>query len=302
MKTALMSLVAVAVAGVPGVASAATVSVDSTGTAVYRAAPREANGLKLVNAFGPLGFTDRGAPLYAGAGCTAGPAVTCDATDISAALGDRADSALVNSFLGDAALDAGPGDDDVLVGAASHASALGGAGDDSIVAVSNGLGTVSGGAGNDAIAGRSGSDDLAGDEGADLLAEQPGHSIATLDGGDGADRLVGSAFSELFGGAGNDLLVEGYTLDGGAGGDRIKSLGGATVRGGAGNDTIDAADATGAADTITCGSGFDVVWTDVEDTVAGDCELRLSVPAPALPGLAVAQADATALLAHVPNL
>ena len=58
---------------------------------------------------------------------------------------------------------------------------------------------------------------------------------------------------------------------------------------------VNAADGSGAPDTISCGAGQDVVWADATDTVSSDCELRLSGPAPSLPGTAQAIADAAAL-------
>lgn len=301
MKTALISLAAVAVAGVPGVASASTISVDGAGTAVYRAAPREANALQLVDVMAPLRFVDQGAMLTAGPGCTPGTPVICDARGISASLGDRNDRALVNSFTpGDVVLDAGSGDDDVLAGANDRATASGGPGNDIVVVIANGQGTASGGPGDDQLGGRSSGDDLSGDGGMDLLAVRAGFTPATLAGGDGADRLVGNMSAAVSGGSGNDLLIGGATLDGGAGADRIKGTGGSTISGGAGSDAIDAADGSGAPDTISCGSGFDAVWADPEDTVAPDCELRTIGLAPALPGVAGAVADAQALLAHQP--
>jgi Ca2+-binding RTX toxin-like protein len=301
MKTALMFLVAVAAAGVPGVANAATVSVDHD-TAVYRAAPREANALGLVNAFGPLTFADFGAPLTAGRGCAGVGTVSCDARDIDATLGDRADKAQLNCFIGAVALDAGTGDDDVLVGANDDASATGGPGDDTIVLVANGGGTGSGGSGNDALASRSGATDIAGDAGSDLLTVGPGRNPAKLSGDEGADRLVGSQAAELLGGSGGDVLVGGASIEGGSGNDRIQSAGGATISGGSGADLIDAADGSGTPDTISCGSGLDAVWVDAGDTVAQDCELQMTGPAPPLPGVAGAISDAQALLTHTPTL
>jgi Ca2+-binding RTX toxin-like protein len=309
MKTALISLAVVAVAGVPGVASASTVSVDGSGTVIYQAAPGEANKLNLASAFGPFGFADAGAPLVAGPGCTADVLITCPAGAITAMLGDRADSARVNSFApaGDVAVDGGNGNDDLLVGGNNGASAVGGSGDDIIVMVANGGATASGGSGSDRLAGLSGIDKLDGDGGADLLTERPGPAPSTLSGGDGNDRLVGGDADNLNGGNGTDILIGGATfggatIDGGNGIDLITSTGGATITAGAGADFVNAADGSGTADTISCGPGYDFVWADATDRVSRDCERRLSGPAPALPGTAVAIADAQALLAHRPNV
>jgi Ca2+-binding RTX toxin-like protein len=309
MKTALISLAVVAVAGVPGVASASTVSVDGSGTVIYQAAPGEANKLNLVSPFMPFGFADTGAPLSAGPGCTPDVLITCPAGPISATLGDRADSARVNSFapVGDVSVDGGAGNDDLLVGANTSAAAVGGSGDDIIVMVANGGATASGGIGNDRLAGLSGIDELNGDGGSDLLTEQPGPAPATLSGGDGNDRLVGGDADDLDGGNGSDLLIGGAafgsaTIVGGAGSDLITSRGGATITAGPDGDIINAADGSGEADTISCGPGYDLVWADATDRVARDCEYRLSGRAQTLPGTAAAIADAQALLAHQPNV
>jgi Ca2+-binding RTX toxin-like protein len=302
MKTALLSLAVVAVAGVPGVASASTISVDGSGTVTYTASPGEANKLNLADPFGPFGFADAGAPLTAGPGCAAALLITCPAGAISAALGDRADAARVNSFApsGSVSVDGGNGNDDLLVGSNSAASALGGSGDDIIVLASNAGATASGGPGGDSLAGLSGADSLNGDGGADLLTERPGPAGATLAGGDGADRLVGGDADDLDGGNGNDILVGSATINGANGTDVITSTGGATITAGAGADLVNAADGSGLADTISCGPGYDVVWADATDRVARDCERRLAGPAPVLPGTAAAIADAQALLAHRP--
>jgi hypothetical protein len=42
--------------------------------------------------------------------------------------------------------------------------------------------------------------------------------------------------------------------------------------GGEGDDFLDAADAAGAADTVSCGPGNDLAEADAEDSVAGDRE------------------------------
>jgi Ca2+-binding RTX toxin-like protein len=304
MKTALLSLAVVAVAAVPGVASASTVSVDGSGTVNYQAAPGEANKLSLAAPFGPFGFADAGATLSAGLGCTAGALITCPAGAISAALGDRADAARVNSFApsGNVSIDGGNGNDDLLLGGNSAATGLGGSGNDIILMASNSGASASGGPGSDSLAGLSGSDSLSGDSGADLLTERPGPAGATLAGGDGNDRLVGGEADDLDGGNGGDILVGSATIAGGAGADLITSAGGATITAGPGADAINAADGSGAADTISCGTGYDVVWADATDHVARDCERRLSGPAPALPGTTAAITDAQTLLAHRPDV
>jgi Ca2+-binding RTX toxin-like protein len=300
MKTTLLSLAVVAVAGVPGVASAATVSSDGT-TAVYRAANREANTLSLTTSV-PLTLADLRAPLDAGPGCLpgAGGTVACSAANLQAFLGDRADSASVNDQVGDVTIDGGSGDDAVTAGSISRVTVTGGSGDDTLRLNANALGAADGGSGDDEIAGTSGGNALAGGDGSDLLTDIQSFGSASLDGGDGADRLVGDPDATLTGGSGGDLLVVApggsATLDGGPGSDRITSPGGAAITAGPGNDLVDASDGSGTPDTISCGSGWDVVWADPGDSVAPDCELRRSGSAPGLPGTAQAIADAAALI------
>jgi Ca2+-binding RTX toxin-like protein len=76
-------------------------------------------------------------------------------------------------------------------------------------------------------------------------------------GGDGADKLVGSQYTDLLaGGAGNDVLV----------GNRGRD----TLVGGPENDKIDAYDL--AADRIDCGTGNDTLLADPFDTFRLGCE------------------------------
>ncbi|MGW1952418.1 hypothetical protein ACWCPI_06580 [Streptomyces sp. NPDC001920] len=56
------------------------------------------------------------------------------------------------------------------------------------------------------------------------------------------------------------------TVDAGPGSD--------TVATGAGNDTIGISDGVAGNDTVTCDGGSDVVFRDLGDTVAADCETR----------------------------
>jgi Ca2+-binding RTX toxin-like protein len=90
----------------------------------------------------------------------------------------------------------------------------------------------------------------------------------------------------MTGGVGDDVLVidgqfhsyvppVGYTVTGDDGDDTL--VGGPqddTIDGGAGRDFVDVRG--GGADTVTCGSGNDVVRFDAADTIAGDCETQLS--------------------------
>jgi hypothetical protein len=120
--------------------------------------------------------------------------------------------------------------------------------------------------------------DAAGEGGNDgLLAGDPpppyAPAPATLDGGDGDDRLSGtSAADTLRGGPGDDGF-DGHagddTLDLGPGADTVNDL--------AGDDTIEARDGT--ADRVDCGPGTDTGYFDAVD-VATHCEAGLLPPAP----------------------
>lgn len=123
--------------------------------------------------------------------------------------------------------------------------------------------------GNDTIYGLGGGDTVGGEEDDDELY-----------GGDGNDRVVGASGSDqISGGEGSDDLAGengSDTVRGDAGADLIAGGTGADdLRGGDANDTIGAVD--GRSDTISCGSGFDRVKVDPEDTVATDCESILTI-------------------------
>lgn len=88
-----------------------------------------------------------------------------------------------------------------------------------------------------------------------------------LRGSSGPDRIKGLAGADrIFGYGGNDVLMGGSGPDlivGGKGRD--------VISGGPGNDRINARD--GERDTISCGTGRDVVVRDPVDVVAPDCEV-----------------------------
>ena len=138
-----------------GPAAAATVSAGG-GAARYAAGPGEANRVT-VHALGELvTVQDAGAPLTAGAGCTAVDAstATCDGADptpsLTLALGDGDDLLAIGDVPDWAVLaDGGPGAD-VLRGGPSGDVLGGGAGDD----------VLRGGAGQDRLDGGGGADRL----------------------------------------------------------------------------------------------------------------------------------------------
>lgn len=102
--------------------------------------------------------------------------------------------------------------------------------------------------------------------GNDRLAGTAGAN--TINGGRGNDTIAGLAGNDtLLGGAGSDLL------NGGAGADRL--VGGPGIDrhlGGPGADTINALDARGVRDIVSCGAGRDTVIANRADRVARDCE------------------------------
>jgi hypothetical protein len=100
-----------------------------------------------------------------------------------------------------------------------------------------------------------------------LVAAAPAHA-ARIQGTGSPDRLVGTAAADsIFGLAGNDRLAGrgGHdVLHGGPGRD--------TIAGETGADGV-VAHYDGAADSVACGPGRDVVTAEAADRVAGDCEV-----------------------------
>ncbi|MBA2476942.1 MAG: exo-alpha-sialidase [Actinobacteria bacterium] len=95
-----------------------------------------------------------------------------------------------------------------------------------------------------------------------------GALAATVTGTDGPDRLRGTARADAISGQGGADRISG-----GAGGDLLDGGPGRdAIAGGTGNDRIAAA-GDGAADTVACGPGRDLVNADAKDRVAGDCEV-----------------------------
>lgn len=316
----ITAAVAVALLAAPATASAASLEMrpTPTGSAViaYDAAPGEVNSLSMRGTLAQddfrMAFSEFSAPLTVGPGCVDGFPVVCGDVDLAfpviVTLDDEDDVASVNSFTQDLTLDAGSGDDDVLAGGVDS-FADGGPGNDTIRLAANSVATGNGGTGRDRIAAGLGAagTQLDGGSGSDLVV--PGGFISSFAaGGEGNDRLVsfvGRAIT-LNGDSGNDILVavegRGVQLDGGSDHDLLASdLGGVTVDAGSGRDAIDVrGGADTAADTVSCGSGLDVVWANADDSVADDCEIELRFN-PRLRRIAKAVADARELLAHLPD-
>jgi Ca2+-binding RTX toxin-like protein len=131
---------------------------------------------------------------------------------------------------------------DTLIGGAGSDTLLGGGGDDTfslVAGLDNGLDQYDGGAGVNRIQGSAVNDTLWVESGLANLK-----SIQVIDGGGD-----GQAANLIMATAGNDVLdfspmtVTNFTIDGGAGADRIIGTSGADrMRGGEGNDTLSAGD------------------------------------------------------------
>lgn len=261
-------------AGAP-TAFAGTVSVPDG----FQAAPGEKNDVTIRDApSDPLSATvvDLGAPLTAGAGCTAGTPIFCSPYPIQMHLGDRADRGnITGNCCNDGYVYGEDGADDI------HADgytgyAYGGPGADKIRVTGDG-GVAYGGPGADTITGGASVNSLFGEGGPDHIVSG-GSSIhfSVLDGGPGSDTLAGREDAHLLGGDGHDGLwtTDGraYTAQGGAGRDFIIGGNGKdTIDAGPGDDFIQVAP-DGVADNVVCGTGNDTVRADPLDTVAADCE------------------------------
>jgi hypothetical protein len=323
MKRPVLAAVALAVAAAPATASAATLQVAAPGgvpTIAYTASPGEVNALEMHGTVDGgldlrMPFFEFSAPLAVGAGCTGANPALCGAVDrpfpVAVSLGDRDDVASTNSFTGNLTMSAGSGDDDVLAGGID-ATADGGPGNDTAIVAANSTASATGGPGRDRLAATLGAAaaSLDGGTGNDLLVPD-GFATNRADGGSGADALVnfGGMQATLSGGSGSDVLIappsrHNVTLDGGNGNDiAYGRAGGVTATMGSGWDQVDVRGGSDTApDTVSCGSGLDVVWADPGDAVAGDCEFALlrATPPPHR-RVAAARAAAQALLAHRPD-
>jgi Ca2+-binding RTX toxin-like protein len=182
---------------------------------------------------------------------------------------------------------------DVLIGDGDDNSLSGGPGDD-VLSAGAGDDRIYPGDGNDRAEGGEGNDYVEGEdedeEGRDILSGGPGDSdlveyfgrlpvtmtlnnqaddgragegdnisgFEGLEGGDGADTIVGDAANNLLiGNGGND------TMTGGAGSDQLLGEGG-----------DDVLLALGGRDEVGCGTGFDQTVHDADDQLNGDCERR----------------------------
>ena len=206
----------------------------------YEAAPGEANRVTVSRAGDTLTLSDAGATITAQEPCRAVGAhqLTCPARSIDSTftpassipvldvqLGDGADTLAISGSLGaSTALDAGDGDD-TLTGGTDADLLDGGLGAD----------RLDGGAGSDRLTFAARTDGVTVDVPARRTSD--GDTLAGLEsiqGGEGADRLLGGPQAdELSGGGGAD------TLRGAGGDDKLAGdLGADVVEGGSGSDSI----------------------------------------------------------------
>jgi hypothetical protein len=195
-------------------------------------------------------------------------------------------------------VDAGDGNDRVVVHSPLPFMLMGGAGDD----------RLSGGEGVDVLEGGYGEDTLAGGPGADVFRGQGGTDTVTFadhaagvdadadgaadDGAAGERDTVMSDVENLVGSPGADLLVGAAgpnALNGGDGDDTLYGRDGDDVLdGGEGSDAVraEAGDDTvlsndGSVDDVSCGAGSDSATADPADRLDADCENRKMTPPPA---------------------
>ena len=288
MRTVAGLLAITACCLVPQAASAATISSD--GTITFRSGA-EASDLVILP-FNPAQVLYAGGPLTVGAGCLAGPPVTCQPGDLDARLGPGDDrkkgpvSSFVETVYGGSGDDeifaggigntvrGGPGDDLAVISNDGRGDLAGNSGDDRLESFGDGVSTVSGGFGDDIVIGNGAdNDDLSGGPGRDVLISTRSSSRffhGDADGGAGSDVISAPATGPR--------LPWTWTMHGGTGADTILgSPGTDTIAGGTGNDAIDVS-GDGQADTVACGDGRDIVAADGDDTVAADCERVIAGP------------------------
>lgn len=316
---------------------------------IAEGAPGEGNRLTVRRDGRAVIVHDAGAPLTAGAGCTALGRATarCDGPDLATAVrvsgGDGDDTLTAETDLA-VVLEGGPGDDVLTGNDSEHNDVLRGDEGADVLHGREGFDTLTGGAGDDRLMGGPGTDLLIGDgadapPGDDVIDGGPGYDTAGyaereapvrvdlstpapsggageadllrevegVDGGQGADTLVGNAEGNVLeGGGGNDRLSGGArsdSLEGGSGHDRLAGgtgpdsfydgLGDDRILGGPGADAVFLQEG---ADTVGCGAGVDIVRDPrAADTVALECDrlrtaaldLRIGAAGPAALSLAL---------------
>ena len=155
----------------------------------------------------------------------------------------------------------------VASGVALAVTKIGGPGPD-VLRGTHGDDRLVGLGGNDALFALSGDDTLLGGPGKDVVTAETdrGRSFGghkNMDGGPGNDFVFGGKGSDnIVGGGGNDYLIDGYEVDPNK--DALSA--------GEGNDALWVWNRPAGEDVVSCGSGFDRVIADRDDTLAPDCE------------------------------
>ena len=303
MRSSLALLTLTIAIGAPaGVASASTVSLDGT-TMDYQAGPKASD----VIANAGLQLKELLQPVTIGAGCVAGPPISCPgAQSARFEFGNKPDAFRGFSFAGYTVNGNGGGDS--LRTAGNWNIVNGGDGKDRIWENGNFPGVVHGDDGDDKIFSFEHASEVHGDADDDLLVTSAGGNVITGDAGNDVIAPL-SGFGSASGGSGADTIVTPaigsrfWTINGGAGADTIRtSAGSDTVTGGDGNDVIDVSGDPGTPDSVNCGNGrYDTVYADADDLIGDDCE-SVSNSTPTLTAVDDARADAAAFRAAMPDV
>ena len=315
-RTALLSTAAALVLIFAAAPATWAATVESDGQTVkFTAAPGEVNDVtgNASPEFGFLEFSDAGAPLTAGPGCTdLGDVVRCDGVDAQVRVFDGADRVRLEHFGLLTTIWGGDGDDDIHGGSGAGSTTVHGEAGDDVLSTSNNGGDaiVTGGVGDDQMTiGEATGGYFAGGKGDDHIVylsiietffARGARQAATqpiIDGGSGDDLIEASLLDPeaIDGGQGDDtlrysgfgridlqvsdletviLVSDSHEVFGSRHGDRIVSLAGPeTISALGGRDSIDVRNGT--VDTVDCGRGFDVVQADPDDSIAPNCELVL---------------------------
>ena len=303
MRSSLASLTLTIALIVPaGVASASTVSLDGT-TMDYQAGPKASDVITNLE----LQLKELLQPVTVGAGCVAGPPISCPgAQSARFEFGNKSDAFRGFSFATYTVN--GNGGADSLRTAGGTNIVSGGDGRDRIWENGNFPGTVHGDDGDDKIFSFEHASEVHGDADDDLLVTSAGGNVITGDTGNDVIAPL-SGFGSASGGSGADTIVtpaggsRSWTINGGAGADTIRAIAGSdTVTGGDGNDVIDVSGDSGTPDSVSCGNGrYDTVYADADDVIDADCE-TVSDSAPTLTAVDDARAAAAAFRATMPDI
>jgi Ca2+-binding RTX toxin-like protein len=286
-----VGLLAIATAGAPQIADAATLQVEN-GNAVYQAARGEINDITGTDR-GPgfpeptLALRELLAPVTLGEGCSGTDPIVCRRPDggvpsTVAYLGNRDDHANINTFTGSTSIYGEQGDDDIGSGASTHALADGGPGDDRVSVGADNRGTAVGGPGDDHMINGASVQWMYGGPGDDTMVA--GGLAFEIDGGGGDDRIALNGYDDVMlatGGSGDDVFAiraDASQVDAAGGDDEVMIFGdnGAVVTASAGADVIGFAWGTedpGTAlrpRTLDGGAGADLIaGTPTADTISG---------------------------------